>query len=103
MADTPPGDGLPEGLVATGSSPIFERDSLPAALQREHALAENYWAILRVLAGSVRFEDLESGEIRDILAPGTQVIRPAVPHRLIADGPLRCRIEFFKADAAASD
>jgi tellurite resistance-related uncharacterized protein len=98
-----PEDGLAGGLIASGSSPVFDRDSLPDALQREHSLAENFWAVLCVLAGSVQFEDLETGRIRQIAAPGRQVIRPRAPHRLIADTPLRCRIDFYKTTAAPAD
>ncbi len=97
------GDRLPEGLTPSGTSPVFERESLPSALQREHALADDFWGVLRVLAGSVKFEDLGTGHIREIVAPGRQVIRPRSPHRLIADGPLRCRIDFFKGPSAAPD
>lgn len=95
--------GLPDGLIASGSSPEFDRESLPAALRREHALAENFWGVLRVLAGSVQFEDLESGQIREIAAPGRQVIQPRIRHRLIAEEPLRCRIDFFKSGSEALD
>lgn len=95
--------GLPDGLIASGSSPDFDRESLPTALQREHALAENFWGVLRVLAGSVRYEDLETGQMREIAAPGQQVIQPQARHRLIAEAPLRCRIDFFKSGSEASD
>lgn len=91
------GCSLPDGLIATGSSPVFKRGTLPAALQQEHSLAEGFWAVLHVLAGSVRFEDLQTGEIRRISAPGRQVICPLAPHRLIVDGEFRCRIDFFKS------
>lgn len=95
--------GLPDGLIASGSSPVFDRDCLPDALQQEHALADNFWAVLCVLEGSVRFEDLETGQIRRIAAPGQHVIRPRAPHRLIADSQLRCRIDFFKSESAPPD
>lgn len=103
MAENLIGGPLPDGLTASGSSPDFDCESLPAALQREHALSENFWAVLHVLAGSVHFEDLETGDIREIVAPGGQVIRPRARHRLIADGPLRCRIDFFKTPDTPPD
>ena len=98
-----PEAGLPDGLIASGSSPVFDRESLPAALQQGHALAEKFWAVLCVLSGRVHFEDLETGQIREIAAPVRQVIRPRAPHRLIADWPLRCRIDFFESTSAPPD
>ena len=89
-------DPLPDGLIPSHSSPIFTQDTLPDALQREHALAAGHWGMLNVLEGSLRFVNLETGETRRILAPGRVTIRPRARHRVAVDGPVRCRIDFFR-------
>ncbi len=88
-------DPIPAGLVPTGSSPIFSQDSIPEALQREHALAKNRWGILHVLTGRVEFEDLATGAVKKVRAPDLITIRPRAPHRLLVRFPVTCRIDFF--------
>ena len=89
-------DSLPEGLVPSHSSPDFTQDTIPAALQREHALAPGHWGTLNVLEGGLRFVNLDTGETRRISAPGCVAIHPRMRHRVAVDGPLRCRIDFFR-------
>ena len=89
-------DPLPEGLIPSHSSPVFTRDTLPDALQREHALAPGHWGMLNVLEGSLRFVSLETGETRRISAPGRIAIHPGARHHVAVDGPVRCRIDFFR-------
>lgn len=89
-------DSLPDGLVPSHSSPIFSQDTIPGALQREHALAPGHWGMLNVLEGSLRFVNLETGETRRISAPDHVTIHPRMPHRVAIDGAVRCRIDFFR-------
>ena len=89
-------DPLPDGLVPANSSPIFTQDTLPDALQREHALAPGHWGVLNVLEGSLRFVNLETGETRTISAPDRVTIHPRMRHHVAVDGPVRCRIDFFR-------
>lgn len=89
-------DRLPDGLVPNHSSPIFTQDTLPDALQREHALAPGHWGVLNVLDGGLRFLNLETGEDHPVSAPGHVTIHPRMRHRVAVDGPVRCRIDFFR-------
>lgn len=89
-------DPLHDGLVPSHSSPVFTQDTLPAALQREHALAPGHWGVLNVLEGSLRFVNLETGETRRISAPGRVTIHPGMRHRVAIDGPVQCRIDFLR-------
>ena len=89
-------DPVPAGLIPSHSSPIFTQDTLPDALQREHALAPGHWGMLNVLEGSLQFVDLETGETRRIAAPDRVTIHPRARHRVAVDGPVRCRIDFFR-------
>ncbi len=87
---------LPDGLVPSRASPIFTQDTLPDALQREHALAPGHWGVLNVLEGSLRFVNLETRKTRTISAPGRVTIHPQTRHHVTVDGPVRCRIDFFR-------
>ena len=90
----------PDGLVPSGASPTFTQDTLPAALQAEHTLAPGHWAVLNVLEGRLRFVNLETGEERLISAPDLVTIHPGLPHRVALEGPLRCRIDFYREPLA---
>ena len=93
-------DEMPAGLVPTGRSPEFTSDTLPEALQKEHALADGRWGILRVLEGSLVFVDLANGDEQVVEAPGRVVIAPQRPHRVRVSGPVRCRIDFLRESEA---
>jgi tellurite resistance-related uncharacterized protein/hemoglobin-like flavoprotein len=79
-----------------GSSPTFDEKTVPTALSEEHALAPGRWGVLQLMEGSVFFVDLESGDESHLTAPDLVVIAPEAPHKLRLDGPLSCRIDFFR-------
>ena len=89
-------EGLPFSLVPTGQSLEFTHDTIPNALQREHALGDGRWGILRGLEGRLVFVDLAGGDERLVEAPGRVVITPRRPHKVVVSGPVRCRIDFLR-------
>lgn len=89
-------DPLPDGLIPAHSTPVFTQDTLPKALQQEHALAPGHWARLHVLEGRLVFANLETGRQRTIAAPEIVAIPPALRHRVEPQGAVRARIEFFR-------
>ena len=93
---------LPDGLVPGGASPVFTQDTLPDALQAEHTLARGHWAVMNVIEGNLRFVNIDTGEERPISAPDRVTIPPGLPHRVALEGPLRCRIDFFREPPADS-
>jgi len=86
---------LPAGVTAYKRTPVFDQDSLPAGLQREHRTKAGVWALIHVVEGSLRYRILEPpGE--EILTPGTPgVVRPEQPHEVAAMGPMRMYVEFY--------
>ena len=95
-------DSLPEGLTPAGATPVFTRETMPTALQEDHALAADTWGMLHVLEGSLTFVNLETGEREAVVAPGAVAIRPAARHHVVVDGPVRCRVDFFRECASGS-
>jgi len=93
---------LPDDLIPGGTSPVFTYDTLPEALQSEHTLAPGHWAVLNVLEGSLRFVNLKTGEEQSMTAPAQVTIQPGLPHKVAVEGPLRCRIDFFREPPADS-
>lgn len=86
----------PEGLVAYRRSPEFTENTIPAGLLKAHATKPGVWAKLHVLAGSLRFRDLEGGEDL-ILSEGVHSrIFPAATHEVEPCGAVRFFVEFYK-------
>ena len=93
-------EGMPSGVVPAGASLEFTRDTLPDALQREHALGDGRWGVLRVFEGNLVYVDLESGDEQPVEAPGRVVIAPRRLHKVVVSGPVRCRIDFYREPEA---
>jgi tellurite resistance-related uncharacterized protein len=87
---------MPDNLQSLGSSPEFDRATVPAALLSRHALAEHHWARLRVLAGTVTFVDLRAVRETTIAAGDTGVVPPTLPHRVELGSGARFQLEFFR-------
>jgi tellurite resistance-related uncharacterized protein len=96
----PTSHDLPEGLVAYRRSPLFDEQTLPAALQKQHRTKPGAWALIHVVEGQVLYRILEPpGET--VLTPGRNgVVHPGQPHELQLMGPVRLFVEFFSADGA---
>ena len=89
-------DRIPRGLVPSSGSLNLTDETMPDALRQEHALGPEHWGVLHVFEGSIRFVDMASDEVRVVSAPDLITIHPESPHRVETDGPLRCRIDFFR-------
>lgn len=77
------------------STPVFDENSLPAGLRREHRTKLGVWGIIRVLEGQLRYEVLDPFS-ETILEPGHPgVVLPDVPHRVEPLGAMRMQIEFY--------
>ena len=86
---------MPAGLTAYKRTPIFDQDSLPAGLRREHRTKAGVWALIHVIEGSLRYRILEPFS-EQILATGTAgVVTPEQPHEVEPLGPMRMFVEFF--------
>lgn len=87
-------------------TPVFDQDTLPAALRREHRTKAGVWGVIRVLEGRLRLEYAD-GMPERILTPDTAgLISPDQPHLVEPIGPMRMRVEFYGSEpilAATAD
>ncbi|MEW6472608.1 MAG: DUF3565 domain-containing protein [Actinomycetota bacterium] len=92
---------LPDGLRLVRRAGPFTAETLPAALQSRHRVAERTWACLHVLEGSVRFSMDSDPPLEALVEAGArQPIPPAIPHALTILGPVVLEVEFFVATTA---
>ena len=83
------------GPAPYSSSPVFDQDTLPAALRARHDTKAGVWGLIRVLEGELKLTYLEpASEV--ILQPGHPgLIEPQQPHFVTPLGPMRMQVEFY--------
>lgn len=77
------------------STPVFDENTLPAGLRREHRTRPGVWGVIRVLDGRVRYRVLDpvSEAILDPDHPG--MVLPDQPHFVAPLGAIRMQVEFY--------
>lgn len=77
------------------STPVFDADSLPDALRREHRTKAGVWGVIRVFEGALRLEfgDGTAGRIVTPDAPG--LLLPDQPHQVTPLGAMRMQVDFY--------
>ena len=77
------------------STPVFDENTLPAGLRREHRTKAGVWGIIRVLEGRVRYRVLNpiSEMILDLDHPA--FVLPDQPHLVEPLGAMQMRVEFY--------
>lgn len=93
---------LPEGLRAYKRAPVFDADSLPTGLRREHRTRTGVWALIHILEGRLLYRTLDP-ESEEALAPGLPgVVKPGQPHEVEPIGKMRMFVEFYAGDVPTS-
>ena len=89
---------LPPGAIAYRRTPVFDQDTIPAGLRREHRTRSGVWASIVVLDGKLRFRSLDPAA-EAVLSPGASMtVPPEQPHEVEPDGAVRFYIEFYRAE-----
>lgn len=85
---TPPSEPYKRTLV-------FDENTLPAGLRREHRTKPGVWGVIRVLEGRLRYQVFEpASEV--VLTPGhAGLLLPDQPHLVEPLGPMRMQVEFY--------
>lgn len=80
------------------STPVFDENTLPAGLRREHRTKPGVWGIIRILSGRVRYRVIEPAaeSILDSDNPGFVI--PDQPHFVQPLGAIRMQVEFYDQD-----
>ena len=83
------------------STPVFDENTLPAGLRREHRTKVGVWGVIRVLEGGIRYRVLDpiSETVLDPDHPG--FVLPDQPHLVEPIGAMRMQVEFYDHDPRA--
>lgn len=84
------------------STPIFDAQTLPGALRREHRTKLGVWGVVRVLEGRLRLVYVEPlGEV--VVEPGRPgLLLPDQPHFVEPIGDMRMQVDFYEQPPALS-
>ncbi len=75
------------------SSPVFDQDTLPQALRRQHSTKAGTWGVIRVLAGEARLH-LADGGVRTLSREAPGIVSPEQVHWVEPVGPVRLQVDF---------
>lgn len=77
------------------TTPVFDAETLPAALRAEHRTKSGVWGVIRVLEGQLRLTFINPPS-ESVLTPDTPgLITPAATHYVEPLGPMRMQVEFY--------
>jgi tellurite resistance-related uncharacterized protein len=78
------------------TTPVFDEESLPEAIRREHRTKPGVWGLLRVLDGQVRLIFADGGPDSHLVTPDDPApIPPEATHHVELMGPMRMQVEFY--------
>lgn len=82
------------------STPVFDQDSLPGALRREHRTKAGTWGAIHLLAGEARLHFTDPPSTRHLSRDQPGVVAPEQPHWVEVIGPMRLRVDFHDGPPA---
>ncbi len=83
------------------STPVFDENTLPPALRKNHSTKQGVWGLIRVLEGQVRLNIIDPPS-ETVLSPDkTGVVLPQQLHYVTPLGSVRMQVDFYDAPPPA--
>jgi tellurite resistance-related uncharacterized protein len=79
------------------STPVFDENTLPAALRAAHNTKAGVWGVIRVLEGELRYTILEPPSEQVLTPDNPGLVLPEQKHFVTPLSPMRCQVEFYDA------
>ena len=79
------------------TTPVFDAQSLPDALRREHRTKAGAWGIVRVLEGKLLLH-FPGRPTQELNADSPGLIAPQETHWVEPVGPMRMQVEFYSEE-----
>jgi tellurite resistance-related uncharacterized protein len=80
------------------STPVFDENTLPAGLRREHRTKAGVWGVIRVLEGQLRYRALGPVSETIIDPRHSGLVLPDKPHLVEPIGAVRMQVDFDDQD-----
>jgi len=77
------------------STPVFDQDSLPAALRARHDTKTGVWGVIRVIEGELKLTIIDPPS-ETLLNPGNPgLVLPRQPHFVTPLGRMKMQVDFY--------
>ena len=87
---------LPKGLKAYGKTKLFNAETIPPALKRDHATKPGVWGLIHVISGELVYRVNEAGKEYRLRKNDTGTIEPEILHSVKANGDVTFYVEFWR-------
>lgn len=77
------------------TTPVFDAQTLPAALRVEHRTKQGVWGVIRVLEGRLKLVQIDPPSETVLTPDAPGLIAPAAAHYVEPLGPMRMQVEFY--------
>ena len=77
------------------STPVFDQDTLPAALRARHSTQAGVWGVFRVLEGALELTFLQPGSSLLLTPERPGLVLPEQPHFVTPRGPMKMQVDFY--------
>ncbi|SCW35036.1 Uncharacterized protein, possibly involved in tellurite resistance [Sphingobium faniae] len=77
------------------STPVFDQDTLPAALRRDHSTKAGVWGVIRVIEGRLRLTFIDPFAEHVLEAGDAAVSQPQQAHFVTPDGAMKMQVDFY--------
>ena len=77
------------------STPVFDQDSLPAGLRREHRTKAGVWGVIRLLEGRLKLSFVDPAEEVILTPERPGLLLPDQPHFVEPLGAMRMQVDFY--------
>lgn len=84
------------------TTPVFDADSLPAAIRSEHSTKAGVWGLCRVLEGEVQLVFSDPPRSVRVTPDQPAPIPPQAVHHVEFDAPMRMLVEFYRENPLGS-
>ena len=83
------------------STPVFDNDTLPAALRARHSTKAGVWGVIRVLVGELELTGLDPHSVVLVTPDCPGLVLPEQPHFVTPQGTMQMQVDFY--DQAPGD
>jgi len=87
---------LPSDVTSYSQTPIYDEQSVPAALLKDHETKAGTWGVIHILEGALMYKTCSDDEALTLRPNLPGIIPPKTPHSVEPLGPVRFFIEFFR-------
>jgi tellurite resistance-related uncharacterized protein len=77
------------------STPVFDENTLPAALRSRHRTKAGVWGVIRVTEGSLKLTYLDPPSEVILTPERFGLVLPEQPHLVEPLGPIKMQVDFY--------